>query len=290
MEPRRSPPWWSVTGRLVLPALAVLLSLGGCSGSGRPAAPGPSSTESPTLPPARTSSGQPTTLADVTVPDVVGKNYAVAQMQMATTGTYGLYVKYRFVHSSTALAGRVITQSPGAGATAKPGVEVTLRVSIGPANVPGSGPCQAGALRARPGTRVSEATGQHTLDVSLTNISASTCVLEGYPVVKLLDARGRALGFRYSHRADQMTTGAKPSPVYLPPKAEAWARINKYRCDIATTDVAYSVVLELPRHGADVSMTKSQYPIFDYCQEAANLSVAVSPFEPVEAFLWPSWG
>jgi hypothetical protein len=137
---------------------------------------------------------------------------------------------------------------------------------------------------------VSEATGQHTLDVSLTNISASTCVLGGYPVVKLVDGRGRALDFRYSHGGDQMTTGAKPSAVYLPPQGQAWVRMNKYRCDIAATDFAYKVVLELPRHRGQLRMTKPRYPIFDYCREAASVSVAVSPFEPVEVLLGPAWG
>ena len=274
MQPRGSRRWWSTTGPLCLPALAAVWSLSVCTGSGHPATPGPPSSVSPTLPPAR-----------ATVPDVVGKDYAAAQMEMATTGTYGLAVKYRFVHSSTVLAGKVITQSPPAGATASWRTQVTLRVSIGPANVPGSGPCTAGVLRARPGPAVPEATGQHTLDVSLTNMSASTCVLEGYPVVELLDAQGRTLDFRYSHRGDQMTTSAKPSPVYLPPKGQAWVRINKYRCDIAATDLASSVVLELLHHGASVRMAKSHYPIFDYCQEAASLTAAVSPFEPVGALL-----
>jgi hypothetical protein len=207
---------------------------------------------------------------------------------MATTGTYGLYVKCRFVHGSTVIAGNVIAQSPPAGARVEDGDEVTLTVSIGAADVPGSRPCTAAALRARPKPGVSEETGQNTLDVSFTNISPSTCVLDGYPVVKLLDAHGRTLGFGYSHRGDQMTTSARPSPVYLPPKGQAWARINKYRCDIATTDVASTVVFYPPHHGGSVSMTKSEYPVFDYCQEPASLTVAVSPFEPIDAFLSPA--
>jgi Protein of unknown function (DUF4232)/PASTA domain len=226
----------------------------------------------------------------VAVPDVVGKNYAAAQLEMATTGTYGLNVGYRFVHASSALADEVVAQSPRAGATAKVGSEVTLSVSIGPADVPGAEPCAAPALRAQLAPPVSEATGQHTLDVSLTNVSRSACVLEGYPVVELLDANGRTLDFKYSHEGDQMTTRAKPSPVYLPPKAQAWARVNKYRCDIASTDTVSTVVLELPKHGGSMTVTKSQYPVFDYCQEAASLIVTVSPFEPVEVLLSPRWG
>jgi hypothetical protein len=161
----------------------------------------------------------------------------------------------------------------------------TLRASFSSADVPAS--CTATALSAQQGPAVSEATGQHTLDVRLTNISHSTCVLDGYPVVSLLDAHGHALDFTYSHKGDQMTTSASPSPVYLPPKGRAWARINKYRCDIASTDTAYTVVFELPHHGGTLSMGKTQYPVFDYCQQRASLSVAVSPFEPVAPLLSP---
>jgi hypothetical protein len=154
-------------------------------------------------------------------------------------------------------------------------------------------PCTAEALRAEPGHPVSEATGQHTLDVSLTNLSASTCVLDGYPVVKLRDAQGRTIVFRYSHIGDQMTTSAKPSAVYVRPAGKAWLRINKYRCDIASTDIASTdsastVLLELPHGGGTVTMRLTHYPIFDYCQEPASLKVTVSPFEPVAERLYPN--
>jgi len=222
-------------------------------------------------------------LVRVTVPDVVGKNYEDAQIDIGSVGP----VKNRFVHSPTVFAGNVIAQSPASGTTVDEGSQVTLSVSIGPAAVPGSEPCIAAALRPGQGERVSEMTGQHTLDVSLTNTSRSTCVLAGYPVVKLLDAHGRTLDFSYSHRGDGMTTGAKASPIYLLPAGEAWARINKYRCDIAPIETASTVVFELPHNGGSINVTRPHYH-YDYCQEAPSLAVTVSPFEPVEALLWPT--
>jgi hypothetical protein len=268
-----------ITVSFWLPALTAALALSACSRSGSTSASGLPSTANPPVPP-----------GSVTVRNVVGKNYPAAQLEMATTGTYGLNVGYRFVHASSALADEVVAQSPRAGATAKVGSEVTLSVSIGPADVPGAKPWAAPALRAQLAPPVSEATGQHTLDVSLTNTSRSPCVLEGYPVVELLDANGHILDFKYLHEGDPMTTRAEPSPVYLPPKAQAWARVNKYRCDIASTDTASTVVLELPRNGGNMSLAKSQYPVFAYCQEAASLTVTVSPFEPVELLLSLRWG
>jgi hypothetical protein len=272
----------SMIGLLGLPLLAAVVAI---SGFGSPDGSGAfglsSSVKSANV---RTITANATAmLTRVTVPDVVGKNYQDAQIDMGTVGS----VTYRFVHNPTVFAGNVIAQSPAAGRTVDEGAAVTLTVSIGPAAVPGSEPCIAAALRPGPGERVSEMTGQHTLDVSLTNISRSTCVLSGYPVVKLLDAHGRALDFSYSHSGDGMTTGAKPSPIYLLPAGEAWARINKYRCDIAPIDTASTVVFELPDDGGSIHIIKPHY-YYDYCQEAPSLTVRVSPFEPVEALLWPA--
>lgn len=272
----------SMIGLMGLPLLAATVSLSGFGSPDRSGALGlSSSVKSENL---RTiTANAAATITRLTVPDVVGKNYEDAQMDLGTVGS----VNYRFVHNPIVFAGNVIAQSPAAGTTVDEGAEVTLTVSSGPAAVPGSEPCIAAALRPGPGEGVSEMTGQHTLDVSLTNISRSTCVLAGYPGVKLLDAHGRTLDFSYSHTGDGMTTRAKPAPVYLRPTGKAWARINKYRCDIAPVDTASTVVLELPHDGGSIKIIKPHYH-YDYCQEAPSLTVSVSPFEPVEALLWPA--
>ena len=165
---------------------------------------------------------------------------------------------------------------------------VTLVVSAGPANIPGAGPCQAAHLKVQPGPDVSEATGQHTGDWSLTNLG-TPCVLDGYPTVSALDSDGRVLGFSYTHSGDQMTTGAKPQPVYLPSGSAAWIRMNKYRCDIAGTDGTMTIQASLPAGGGTLDIPASNIPgSWDYCAETASLTIAVSPFEPVEMLLYPS--
>ncbi len=284
--------WSSLARALCLATLSAgLISLGACGGrahlgtsSSTSRAPAPPNAYAPPGP-------RPPTTPDqhVAVPDVVGKNYEAAETEIAGTGTYGLVTKSVFVHDSAALGGTVVAQSPRAGVLAVEGAHVELTVSIGPATMPGSKACTAGELRAGKGPKVSEATGQNTLDLSLTNVSRSTCVLDGYPVVKLLGANGRSLAYRYLDGGDEMTTDAKPSPVYLPPGAKAWARINKYRCDIGSTAFAYAVVFTLPDKGGSVTMIMTTSPLYDYCHEAASLVVSVSPFEPVEAFLYPAW-
>ena len=144
-------------------------------------------------------------------------------------------------------------------------------------------PCQAAHLSVRPGAAVSEATGQHTRDWSFTNIAAP-CVLDGYPAVSAFDTDRRVLGYRYSHAGDQMTTGAMPQPVYLPSGSAAWIRMNKYRCDIALGDTTTTLQVSLPSGGGAVDLPAS----LDYCAETPSLTIAVSPFEPVEMLLYPS--
>lgn len=80
-----------------------------------------------------------------------------------------------------------------------------------------------------------------------------------------------------------MTTAAAPTAVYLPPGAAAWIRLNKYRCDVAETDHSQTVILGLPGGGGALPVPATD---FSYCAaEVPSLSIAVSPFEPVEDFL-----
>lgn len=218
----------------------------------------------------------PTTI--VAVPDVVGQTYfPTASIAIASAN---LVSKYQLEHSATVSAGTVIVQSPAAGSTVSSDTTVSLGVSIGPADIPGAQPCRAANLKVVPGEPVSEDTGQRTTDWSLTNL-ANSCVLEGYPTVTALDSQGRVLGFSYSHSGDQMTTAAAPQPVYLPKGSSAWIRLNKYRCDIQTQDTAASLRLNLPSGGGTLSLSAA----FSYCSEAPSLTIAVSPFEPVEMLL-----
>ncbi len=229
----------------------------------------------------------PTTPPEVIdVPSVIGLDYSVAQAELAVLGPQrlGLDVNYQLRHDLSVPAGDVLAQSVPPGAAVEPGTDLTLTVSVGPARVPGALPCQAGALRPRPGMRVSEASGQDTVDWQLTNVTSSTCVLDGYPAVSLRDVAGRVLPFVYSHRGDQMTTGTEPSPVYLPSGSAAWIRVNKYRCDIAATDYASRMVLGFRHNGGSLVVPAG----FSYCAEAPSLTVTVSPFEPIELLLYPA--
>ena len=220
--------------------------------------------------------------APITVPDFVGRNYQAAQYAAAMLG---LNVTYIFETSALVPAGLVIAQTPPAGQHAGAFTKGTFTVSIGPNSIPGAPPCRAQDLQVKPAPPppVSEATGQHTSDFSITNVSASACVLDGYPGVTLTDSAGRVLPFVYSHSGDQMTTNKAPRAVNLPTSGTAWLRLNKYRCDFSTQnrDAATNLRLTLPSNGGSVDVPVS----VDYCAETPSLTVTVSPFEPVRAFL-----
>jgi hypothetical protein len=127
------------------------------------------------------------------------------------------------------------------------------------------------------GPFVSEATGQHTLQIQLVN-HGSACSLKGYPTIELLDPRGRALAFTYSHKGDQMIPEASPKRVNLTTGKSAYFELNKYRCDIQAIDGAASIRVALPgsRAATTVVFPKGTRSI-DYCHEAPSLTVAVSP-------------
>lgn len=265
----------AVAAAVAIPAAVI------SGGSARHAvivSPGPTTSSTST---GSTSVPPPGPTGTVTVPAVVGQTYIpTAQMALADAG---LTAQYQLEHSGAVTAGTVASQTPVAGSRVPSGSTVTVVVSTGPANIPGAQPCQAPALKVQPGQLVSEATGQHTIDWSLTNLG-NPCVLSGYPAITALDQQGQVLKFTYSHSGDQMTTAATPQPVYLPTGSSAWIRLNKYRCDVTIQDTTTSIKFALPSGGGTLDLSGLTRR-FDYCAEPQSSTVAVSPFEPVEMML-----
>ena len=140
--------------------------------------------------------------------------------------------------------------------------------------------CLVSEMRLSVGARWSEATGQNTATVVVTNPSDGPCVLRGYPTIILLDRAGDSLPFTYSHRGDQMITANRPSEIRIREGRAAYFAFNKYRCDIHATAVAATLRVALP--GSDVfrSVRLPHYPIIDLCNERPSRIVTVSPIEP----------
>lgn len=129
----------------------------------------------------------------------------------------------------------------------------------------------------------SEATGQHTATIVVTN-RGPTCVLDGYPKLVLLDARHHVLRFIYSHRGDQMITSERPRSVRVAHGRSVYFSFNKYRCDIHALASAVTAHVRLPGSHRWLAVRLSPVaPPFDYCHEAPSLYVAVSPIAATRA-------
>lgn len=141
--------------------------------------------------------------------------------------------------------------------------------------------CKAEQLRFRGDVVWSEATGQHTTPMPLENVSSTTCALYGYPSIRLLNARGVELPYRYTHDGDQMLPRLDPHPVLVPPGGGAALVINKYRCDVRAQDVAKTMLIGLPGGGGVLRFRYTgRLGGLDYCSDAPSVTVDVTPFLP----------
>lgn len=144
--------------------------------------------------------------------------------------------------------------------------------------------CSASQIALKWGGRISEATGQHTLALTLTNTSSSGCYLFGYPDVALIDASGNILPLQYQRGGDQVVTAAPPLHVDLAPGAIAYVTVNKYRCDTSDLMQGAVVRLTLPADSPSLAASIAGNVSMDYCGAGDPGSIAyVSPFEPSQA-------
>lgn len=142
--------------------------------------------------------------------------------------------------------------------------------------------CATSALRLAMGQQYSEATGQNTLGLTLTNTSSRGCYLLGYPGLTYLDAAGRVLPFRYVWGGDQMVTSTPPSRVDLAPGGVAYIAANKYRCDAGNVATAATVQVIPPNQRAALSLSlANRGAAITWCGNGDPGSVVgITPVEP----------
>ena len=141
--------------------------------------------------------------------------------------------------------------------------------------------CAVSQLTLAWGGPTSEATGQHTLPLVLTNTSRTGCHLFGYPGISLIDANGRILPLQYVWGGDQMVTSSPPVMVEIAPAASAYIVTNKYRCD--TSDYMHAVKARVipPDDTAFLQVSLVNNVPMDYCGQGDPGSILhISPVEP----------
>jgi hypothetical protein len=141
-------------------------------------------------------------------------------------------------------------------------------------------PCSSSQLRLTHGPPVSEPTEQSTRLLVLTNVSPSTCRLDGYPTVALVDDRGMRLPLRYRHGGDQVLTSRPQHSLTLGPLDQAYEAINKNACIGRDSAIAAQIRLTLPHAGGTLTMALPRYPLLDYCPAGDPGHVLdITPFE-----------
>lgn len=124
----------------------------------------------------------------------------------------------------------------------------------------------------------SEPTGQHTAPVVLKRLGSTRCTLDGYPTIALVDAHGRVLPFRYSHRGDLVVAARPPHVVHVGGSGSAFFLLNKYRCDLRDTGIARWLRVSLPGVHGGLVLRLPHYPLIDYCPvRGPSTTIAVSP-------------
>ena len=191
--------------------------------------------------------------------------------------------------SSPTGPGSDVAKSPGTSATSatpthsQPASSPAAAASLPPspvavfASAPAGFPrCAATAVTLRPDALTPE-TGEHGFTVWIIN-SGDSCVLIGYPSVRLLDNSGTSLPFTY-HQGGGYATSQHPREVLLPTGARAVVIVAKYRCDSGPGQPATAVELALP--GSAVSTGLEPLGNLAYCGPSdPGDDVYVSPIEP----------
>ena len=120
--------------------------------------------------------------------------------------------------------------------------------------------------------------GEHTAPLRITRVGMRPCALDGYPTVLLLNARGRRLDFRYSHRGDMVVAARSPHIVHVRGGGSAYFLLNKFRCDLRAVSLARWLRVKLPGVRPWLVLRLPRYPMIEYCPaDPASRTIAVSP-------------
>ena len=109
--------------------------------------------------------------------------------------------------------------------------------------------CLPGQIKAGTGPEIGGASGEAALAVTLRNEGPGSCVIDGYPRVRLVTSAGTVLKLPQV-TSSQYILATTPHPVILAVGAFAYVAVAKYRCDLGNLQIASRVQLTLPEAGA----------------------------------------
>jgi hypothetical protein len=107
-------------------------------------------------------------------------------------------------------------------------------------------------------------TGEGVDKFGLRNDGSASCMLRGYPGVRLLH-KGRPLPFTYTWGGRYYGTRGKSKPVVLAPGHTGWFVVAKYRCDGRTLKLAGKIAVIPPNTSRRIERRLKRYSLFGYC-------------------------
>lgn len=124
----------------------------------------------------------------------------------------------------------------------------------------------------------------------LTNRSAASCVVQGYPGIRLTH-HGSSLAFVYQ-RGGGYVTKHKPKRVTLASGGHSYFLVAKYRCDVGNLRTTTAIHIALPGSGGHLTLRLNQGQTgFDYCKPMPGNPgnrVDVSPVEATAKATFPA--
>ena len=143
--------------------------------------------------------------------------------------------------------------------------------------------CPPSHIQAKDGPFVGGATGEQSMTIALVNSGPGTCMLSGYPRVRLVTAAGTTLDFARDTQS-QYIRRIPPRRVVLSVGAIAYVEIAKYRCDLGDAKAASQIRLSLPEAGEDTALSVPAQ-IEGYCKGGPTDPGNFISFTPVESNL-----
>jgi hypothetical protein len=130
--------------------------------------------------------------------------------------------------------------------------------------------------------KVSAMTMQSPTLIDLKNTSSSACVVDGYPIVRYLDAANRVVDYDYQDTGDQEVTPRPPQRVMVPGGATAYVLVNRNACVQYTGD-SDGTVLSLTLPGDPIAILQPRATSRACPPGDPGHTLHISPIEPSPA-------
>jgi len=153
---------------------------------------------------------------------------------------------------------------------------------VAPARTTTAPICPPDQIEAENGPEISPMTGERAMSIALVNSGPGTCMLDGYPRVRMVTSAGRTLDFSQITQS-QYIGKTVPYRVLLGVGAIAYVEIAKYRCDLGDFEEASSVQLTLPGAGERTALTVPGG--LSYCKGGPTDPGNVIAITPIESIL-----